>query len=196
MNNSIREPLSVGETASLDNVFDDSQWTKLEMLIREISREPGLLEAISKGQGALGQSNFSLYLYRFISRQSGISLVKDSGYTKILLQLITHSNLMAQISELAGQDLRILRMQLNVMYKGGFVSRHIDHDSDHAYISSVMIQIESEYIGGNFIIYDEEGKSKALQRTNRSIMVMSSLSLHEVELIQAGFRYTICLFCG
>lgn len=196
MNNSIKEPLCVGETAFLDNVFDDSKWTKLEMLIQEISRKPDLLEAISKGQGTLEQSNFSLYLYRFISRQNGVSSVTDSEYTKVLLQLIAHSNLMAQISALAGQDLRILRMQLNVMYEGGFVDRHIDYDSDHAYISSVMIQVGSEYIGGDFIIYDEEGKSQAIQRTNRSTMVMSSRSLHEVELIQTGFRYTICLFCG
>ena len=197
MNNAVKiESFSVGKIAFLDNVFDDSQWENIEILISEISREPGLLEAISKGQGALEQSNFSLYLYRFISRQNGISSVIDSIYTKMLMRLIEHSNLMAQISELAKQDLRILRMQLNIMREGGFVDSHIDYDSDNAYISSVMIQAGSEYIGGNFIIYDDEGKPQVIHRVNRSIMVMSSRSLHEVERIQKGLRCTICLFCG
>jgi predicted 2-oxoglutarate/Fe(II)-dependent dioxygenase YbiX len=164
--------------------------------IGEISSKPELLETISKGQGALEQSNFSLYLYRFISRQNRVSSVVDSEYTKIILQLIADSNLMVQISKLAQQNLRILRMQLNIMREGGFVDRHIDYDRDPAYVSSVMIQVGSEYSGGNFIIYNEDGKSKVIHRTNRSIMVMSSLSPHKVEHIQKGFRYTVCLFCG
>ena len=197
MTNTIRRgSLCIGETVFLDNLLDESQWTNLEVLIHEISSKPELLDAISKGHGALEQSNFSLYLHRFISRENGISFVNNSEYTQILLQLIAHSNLMKHISKLAQQDLRILRMQLNIMCDGGFVERHIDYDSDPAYISSVLIQAGSEYLGGNFIIYDEEGHSKSIIRTNRSIMVMSSRSPHEVERIQKGLRYTICLFCG
>lgn len=190
------ELLNIGEITFLDNIFDDSQWTTLEILIREISSKPDLLEVISTGQGVLQQANFSLYLYRFISRQNGVSSVIGSEYTKIILQLIADSNLMTQINNLAQQNLRILRMQLNVMNEGGFVGLHIDYDSDPAYVFSVMIQVGSEYSGGNFIIYNEDGKSKVIQRTNRSIMVMSSLSPHKVEHIQKGFRYTVCLFCG
>lgn len=189
-------PIDIGQTIYLEKVFTASQWEEIELLIQTIASKKELLETITKGYGRLENTKFSLYLYKFISNLNGISIETDSEYTRQLLKIINQSDLINQINFVAKKNLKILRMQLNIMGEGSFVQRHVDYDSDHSFCCSLLIRTASQYTGGDFIIYDVEGCAHQIRQANRSILMMSSHSPHEVEIISSGTRYTICLFCG
>src|SRR3989338_7774531 len=102
----------------LENIFSDSQWNAMELMIQEIMQQSDLLEEITKGRDYLETSKFSLQLHTFISRQNGISTIRDSYYTTLLTNIILHSTLIEKLSALFDRKLNIFRMQLNAMTQG------------------------------------------------------------------------------
>ena len=188
--------MPVGKTVFLDNIFNAQQWARLASLVDDIQSQPALLENIAYGKGALKDKKFSLSLYKFIARQAGVSYINHSPYTKILQDIIQDSPLIPQISAIAQKPITLLRMQLNVMTEGGYVGCHKDDESDNAYLCSVLIRIGKNYTGGAFVIYDEKGEATCIDQDDRTILVMSAKSPHEVKTVWSGVRHTICLFCG
>jgi Rps23 Pro-64 3,4-dihydroxylase Tpa1-like proline 4-hydroxylase len=180
----------------IENIFSDKQWSTIEALIQEIVAQPILLEAVTKGRGYLEATPFSLQLYTFIARNQGVSTTKDSKYTKQILSILAESHLLKKLSELTGKKVSVLRMQLNIMNSGGYVSQHTDYDSDYAYFYSVLVRPKCEYTGGELVLHHEDQVPNYIRQSDRSILVMSSRQLHSVEAVLSGNRYTICLFCG
>lgn len=192
----VSHSIPIGKSLFLENVFSSEQWDQITELVHEIASQTSLLEKISYGKGALENTKFSLSIYKFITRVNGVSFLNNSIYTIALLAIIEKSSLMSQIATLNGKTLTILRMQLNLMTTGGYVGRHTDYESDHAYCCSLLIRIGDNYKGGGLIIYDENGTANSINQCNRTILAMSSHSAHEVAPVESGIRYTICLFCG
>ena len=188
--------LALGKAVLLANPFSPAQWSKIESLVNEIASHPEQLECISKGKGELAKSNFSLFIYKFIARENGKSIIKDCQYTDTLLEILEQSNLYKDLSYYGSNKLKILRLQLNIMHQGSFVQRHTDSSSDSAYTYSALIQINSQYTGGEFIIYDKTQSAHEISRQNRSALLMPADSPHEVAPLKEGVRYTLCLFCG
>lgn len=180
----------------LDNVFNERQWYSLENLIYSIIAEPNLLDVVKQGSGTLVSTYFSLRLYKFISRVNGVSQHINSIYTQTLIDIIHDAKLIEVLSELNAVQLNMLRLQLNIMQNGDYVNLHTDYASDKAYISSILIRVASEYTGGELVVYNEQNIPHIFAQNNRSILMMSSKTPHEVKPIISGARYTICLFCG
>lgn len=191
-----KQNISIGETIYLEDIFTHDQWKLIESLVDEVMAEPHLLETITKGQGQLEYADFSLQLYKFITRENGTSTTQESKQTKRLLKIIDNSRLIEHINRLCNKKIAILRMQLNIMREGGYVSKHADYASDSAYICSVLIRAKSDYLGGDLVIYNDNGISRSIRQPDHSILAMSSRTEHAVQTVSAGSRYTICLFCG
>jgi Rps23 Pro-64 3,4-dihydroxylase Tpa1-like proline 4-hydroxylase len=180
----------------INNAFSKSQWEEISSIVYEISCQPILLEHIIKGVERLKGIKFSLDLHRFIVREGGISQITNSPYSQAILTIINHSSLIKKVSNLFGKEVEILRMQLNIMTTGDFISEHADKESDDSYLCAILIRTNSKYTGGDLTIYDAEQKSYKMRQPNQSILVMNSHCIHKVDPITSGFRHTICLFLG
>lgn len=184
------------ENHYMNDVFTDSQWRTIETIIEDITSHPHLLENITKGYGNLEQTKVSMLIHWFIKRKNDQSEIIDSPYSHSLLSVINASSLMKKINQSMGVKLAILRMQLNVMHQDGYVTQHIDADSDKAYECSVLIRAGSEYTGGNLVIHEDQKPSYEVQQPNRSVYLMSAHHRHEVTMVKSGKRFTLCLFIG
>jgi len=180
----------------LNNVFSESQWKEIDSIINEISCQPILLEHIIKGVDRLKSIKFSLDLHRFILREGGISQITKSPYSQAILTIINHSSLIKKVSTFIGKKVEILRMQLNIMTTGDFISEHSDKESDDSYLCGILMRTNSKYTGGILTIYDAEQKPYKIRQPNHSILAMNSHCIHKVDCITSGFRHTVCLFLG
>lgn len=186
----------LGNFSYINDVFSDSQWKEIDCIIEKISCKPILLEKIIKGTGKLKKNQFSLELHRFIARESGISQITKSPYSQAILSIIKNSSLIEKVSFFFKNKLEILRMQLNVMKAGDFISEHSDIESDNAYLCGILIRTNSKYTGGDLTIYDIAQNEYKIRQPNHSILLMSSHCLHKVDSLTSGFRHTLCLFMG
>jgi Rps23 Pro-64 3,4-dihydroxylase Tpa1-like proline 4-hydroxylase len=180
----------------ITDVFSDSQWKKIDSIIKKITCQPILLEKITKGSGKLKKNEFSLELHRFIARKSGISQITQSPYLQAILSLINDSSLIEKVNFFFYKEIEILRMQLNVMKAGDFISEHSDVESDNAYLCGILIRTYSQYTGGDLTIYDTERNEYKIRQPNHSILLMNSHCNHKVDSLTSGFRHTLCLFMG
>ncbi len=180
----------------LTDVFSDSQWEKIDCIIEKITCQPILLEKIIKGTGKLKKNKFSLELHRFISRESGISQITPSPYSQDILSIINDSSLIEKVSFFFKKRIEILRMQLNVMKAGDFITEHSDIESDNSYLCGILIRTNSKYTGGDLTIYDTAHNEHKIRQPNHSILLMNSHCIHKVDSLTSGFRHTLCLFMG
>ena len=180
----------------IDAVLSSAQWHELDSIVAQIEEKKVALERVMTGVNKLRDVKVSLHLHRFIVRENGLSKVTDSPYAKSVIRILGDSPLGDRVTEIAGRPVTVLRMQLNIMREGDFISEHTDKASDDAYVCTVLIRTASSYTGGDLTIYDVQDKPHRIRQPNHSILAMGVNCVHKVDPIISGFRRTITLFYG
>lgn len=95
---------------------------------------------------------------------------------------------------LLGQKQYIRRCQINRMVKDSFIGLHLDTDSNPDYYVSVVIQLGTEFKGGDFVIYDDGKSPKHLVPPYGSVIVSKCKQPHEVLTVEENERVSLVYF--
>ena len=120
--------------------------------------------------------------------------------SKPILDLFQTPKAVSFFSKYLGTDLpqTIRRSQFNLLGKGSFVGRHLDIDSNPDYQIASVLQLGSEFTGGEFIVYPSlKAKLKDAQVINPeygSITISFCKLEHEVAFVKSGIRTSFVNF--
>ncbi|WP_150467174.1 2OG-Fe(II) oxygenase [Francisella sp. SYW-9] len=170
---------------SSDMVFTDKEMDQVELLLQKIP-----LETIDKGDT---DEKAKAKVGRLIEDKidQNPKIVNKDTSTKVLDILYKKINFFEEILE--GGKKYIIRAQVNVLEKGGFVSKHIDTDSNEDYEASVIIQLGKGFKGGEFVTH-YKNQVKKIKPEYRSITVTSGRLIHEVKEVTDGERISFVFF--
>ena len=92
----------------------------------------------------------------------------------------------------------IRRSQFNLLGKGSFVGRHLDTDSNPDYQIAAVLQLGSEFTGGEFVVYpskDSKIKDAQILSPEYGSLTISFCSVeHEVQEVKSGIRTSFVNF--
>lgn len=97
-------------------------------------------------------------------------------------------------TSLGASELHLRRAQINRMGKGSFIGLHLDQDSNPDYEVSVVLQLGSDYDGGEFIVQRAEGDKRSYLTDYRSVLISRCDLRHEVRQVLDGERITLVFF--
>lgn len=95
---------------------------------------------------------------------------------------------------LGSPELHLRRVQINRMGKGSFIGLHLDQDSNPDYEVSVVLQLGSQYEGGEFVVQRGEGDARTYLTEYRSVLISRCDLPHEVCEVLGGARTTLVFF--
>lgn len=95
---------------------------------------------------------------------------------------------------LGANELHLRRAQINRMGKGSFIGLHLDQDSNPDYEISVVLQLGSNYGGGEFVVQCGEGNERSYLTDYRSALISRCDLHHEVRPVLDGERITLVFF--
>ncbi len=94
----------------------------------------------------------------------------------------------------------IRRSQFNLLEKNAFVGRHLDVDSNPDYEIACVLQLGSNFTGGEFIVYPEKSSKEVVEETQIIKPEYGSLTIsfcnaeHEVKKVLTGIRTSFVVF--
>lgn len=92
----------------------------------------------------------------------------------------------------------VRRSQFNLLGEGSFVGRHLDIDSNPNYQIAAVLQLGSEFEGGDFVVYPSRTSTRAeaqvVSPEYGSITISFCCHEHEVELVSSGIRTSFVCF--
>jgi len=95
---------------------------------------------------------------------------------------------------LGAPELHLRRVQINRMGKGSFIGLHLDQDSNPDYEVSVVLQLGSQFEGGEFVVQRAEGDHRTYLTEYRSVLISRCDLQHEVCEVLGGARTTLVFF--
>lgn len=92
----------------------------------------------------------------------------------------------------------IRRCQFNLLNKGAFVGRHLDIDSNPDYQIASVLQLGSQFTGGEFVVYptreSDIKNAQILKPEYGSITISFCKVEHEVKKVESGLRTSFVTF--
>ena len=92
----------------------------------------------------------------------------------------------------------IRRCQFNLLNKGAFVGRHLDIDSNPDYQIASVLQLGSEFTGGEFVVYPTKEsnitEAQIIKPQYGSITISFCKVEHEVKPVESGLRTSFVTF--
>lgn len=175
-------------------VFNKKNWHALETIIEDIKiNSPEIIENPIIGDSR--NEPVKLNVVRFIIRNNQNSIMVNEFYCSQILNIIEKTKLIAYITKYSGIDnLKILRLQLNLMEVGSFIGIHTDQESDSDYLVTVLLRTQSNYSNGELILYGV--KKNIINQKPRTIFLMDSAIEHEVKPVTKGCRNTFVIVLG
>ena len=190
-NFSIKSSLETSGTVLLDyaqSTFTLQEWKDLEAAI---SPKKLPYEQVHFGDvGELEHLNVGRLITdidqpRSVNRKASLKVISILNSEKM-------SNFYREITGL--ENIWIRRCQAHILQKGCFIGYHTDTDSNPDYLVAIILQFSSNYEGGNYIVYNKQGKRKAI-KTHRFSMLINRCDLpHEVTQVDLGERKTLAYF--
>ena len=94
----------------------------------------------------------------------------------------------------------IRRSQFNLLSSGSYVGRHLDIDSNPDYQIAAVLQLGSQFEGGDFVVYyndiDGTEKTQIISPAYGSLTISFCCSEHEVKTVSSGTRTSLVMFIG
>jgi hypothetical protein len=170
------------------NPFDEETWQEIDALT---SPERVPYERIAIGDA--GEENFT-DVARFMVDMNEPTHVPSASNVR-LMELLSSPRMMGIYQELTGLDgLCIRRCQVNVLHDGGFVGLHLDTDSNPDYQHPVILQMGSEYSGGDYVVHPPNTEPKVYRLPRYSMLISSCWLPHEVTKVTSGERKSLVFF--
>jgi hypothetical protein len=170
------------------NPFDEETWREIDALT---SPERVPYERIAIGDA--GEENFT-DVARFMVDMNEPTHVPSASNVR-LMELLGSPRMMGIYQELTGLDgLCIRRCQVNVLHDGGFVGLHLDTDSNPDYQHPVILQMGSQYSGGDYVVHPPNSEPKVYRLPRYSMLISSCWLPHEVTKVTSGERKSLVFF--
>ena len=92
----------------------------------------------------------------------------------------------------------VRRSQFNLLGKGSFVGRHLDTDSNPDYQIAAVLQLGSEFTGGDFVVYPSKdsgiNEAQIISPKYGSLTISFCAAEHEVKNVESGIRTSFVNF--
>lgn len=95
---------------------------------------------------------------------------------------------------LRAETATLRRAQVNTMRAGSFIGHHLDTDSNPDYGYSIVLQLGTDYTGGEFVAYDGGRPVFDAAPEHRSALITRSDIPHEVKAVLTGRRISLVYF--
>lgn len=95
---------------------------------------------------------------------------------------------------LGAEAVTLRRAQVNTMSAGSYIGYHVDTDSNPDYGYSIVLQLGTNYAGGEFVAYDGERAVFDAVPEHRSALITRSDIPHEVKAVLGGQRISLVYF--
>lgn len=92
----------------------------------------------------------------------------------------------------------IRRCQFNLLKESAFVGRHLDIDSNPDYLIAAVLQLGSDFTGGEFVVYPSKSadihQAQIIQPEHGSLTISYCKYEHEVKTVMSGTRTSFVSF--
>lgn len=170
-----------------------SQWEELCHIVSSVQTEkPNSIESITTGDT---QEDVITNVIRFLDNRH---LVRPEvqKYTDKILTLFTTANVTDKVSKaVKDSNIRLRRLQANLMKDGAFIGKHTDIESHVNYKYTVVLRLNSNYTGGQLIIYNKNSTMAVNQQPNTAFLMDATL-IHEVLPVLSGNRNSLIALFG
>lgn len=95
---------------------------------------------------------------------------------------------------LGAEAVTLRRAQVNTMSAGSYIGYHLDTDSNPDYGYSIVLQLGTNYAGGQFVAYEGDRPVFDAAPGHRSALITRSDIPHEVKPVMAGRRISLVYF--
>jgi len=167
-------------------IFSDGDLDDIVSLCKKVPKE-------SVTVGDVGEEG-KLEVGRFMTDvKNKLPAVINDDLSHRMISILKNQKSHELFSRLMDGDYHIRRIQINTMKEGSFLSKHVDTHSNNDYIFSIVLQLESEYDGGEFVIYFDGGKE--VVKTKRGDILINRCEVpHEVNKVLEGDRKSLVFF--
>ena len=167
-----------------DSFINKDDFTKIEKILKKIPRE---LVRI----GDAGEKN-NVYVSRLMTDIKK-PIVVNKKYSNMVLNILNEKYLGFFEKIVNRKKLYIRRAQVNNMSKNAFVGYHLDIDSNPDYLCAIVLQLGSEFTGGEYVVYKK--KTKRIFRPKYKSIIISDCKIHhEVTKVRSGKRISFVFF--
>lgn len=171
-----------------DGFFSGNEWEAIEGIVHS-----PLLPHERVVIGDAGEDN-DVRVGRFLTDVDRPQRVNEPLASRLLD--IVHSPAKAALyRRMLGADaVTLRRAQVNTMSAGSYIGYHLDTDSNPDYGYSIVLQLGTNYTGGEFVAY--EGKHAVFDAApeHRSALITRSNIPHEVKPVADGRRISLVYF--
>lgn len=185
--NALRET-GIAYLREADDFFGPEEWDAIEAIVHS-----PLLPHERVVIGDAGEDN-DVRVGRFLTDVDRPRRVNEPLASRLLG--IVHSPAKAafyrQLLGTAAVTLR--RAQVNTMSAGSYIGYHLDTDSNPDYGYSIVLQLGTNYAGGEFVAYAGEQALFDAAPRHRSVLITRSDIPHEVKPVLGGRRISLVYF--
>ncbi|MBH5372214.1 2OG-Fe(II) oxygenase [Bradyrhizobium glycinis] len=115
-----------------------------------------------------------------------------------IMQLLERGDRSFALKKILGatSDHVIRRCQMHRMPPGSFVGIHLDAASDPDFEYSVIVQLASDFEGGEFVVYPTRYEQQVFRPPLGAVLVTTCKLRHEVKPVLTGERRSLVYFCS
>lgn len=170
-------------------LYGDQDWE----LMNQVLADPALpWEKVLIGDA---DEENDLYVARFMTDKER-PMVVNAQQSDVIIPKVCNDAIIGLFRGLLGEgEFYVRRMQVNRMKTGSFIGRHLDTDSNPDYQYSIVLQLGTDFSGGNFVVYDSAGNLRQdIKPAPRSVIISDCRFPHEVQRVTEGERVSLVFF--
>lgn len=171
-----------------DGFFSSDEWQAIESIVHSpfLPHERVVI-------GDAGEDN-DVRVGRFLTDIDRPRRVNEPLASRLLD--IVHSPAKAALYRrlIGAEAVAVRRAQVNTMSAGNYIGYHLDTDSNPDYSYSIVLQLGTNYAGGEFVAYDGERAVFDAAPGHRSVLITRSDIPHEVKVVLGGHRVSLVYF--
>ncbi|BBM04054.1 2OG-Fe(II) oxygenase [Microbulbifer sp. GL-2] len=171
--------------------FTDSEWQVLRQLSNEVEYEEVTLSNTGDTHktlvGRVAYDQFENYTPKIINHEIASEV----------FQILLSEKMRKFYRGIVGSDQwAIPRCQFTILKNGGFISEHLDTDTNPHYFASIVLHFSSEYSGGKYIYmnYLRNEEVELHTEENSMVIALSSRFPHYVQPVSSGERRALTCF--
>ena len=168
-------------------LFSESELDELNLLQNKLPEEYVEL-------GDAGEPN-DLFVRRVMVDYPGILPQKvNSPISDNILKILDNEEKHHHLIKFIKRAGYIRRCQINRMVEGSFIGLHLDIDSNPDYLVSVVIQLGTEFSGGEFITSKQDGTQHYYMPDYGSVIISDCKIPHLVNTVDSNERVSLVYF--
>ncbi|KRR29853.1 2OG-Fe(II) oxygenase family protein [Bradyrhizobium retamae] len=174
-----------------ETLFTKDELTRIDQLQSDIPEEE-----VRKGDA--GDSH-NVFVRRVRLDHAGRNPSNVNGTASAqIIELLERTERVSALRKIFGtsSEYVIRRCQMHRMPAGSFVGIHLDAESDPDFEYSVIVQLATEFEGGEFVVYPTDRKLQMFRPHLGTVLITTCRFRHEVRQVHAGERRSLVYFCS